>query len=87
MLFTCTAPGGSIQWDVPSVINGEGFVNSQTPPLSMPIGGVDATVVLHKTMPLFITTLRIRNVPDITVQCSITQSREDKKTKNQAVFI
>ena len=70
LVFTCSAPGTAIQWDAPPVFNGEGFLDIQTVPRSRNISGVNGTVYLQQGMPTFVTTLRIRNVRDITVQCS-----------------
>ncbi len=69
LVFTCTGSGTGIQWNVPSVFTTQGFVEQNMPPVTTPVAGVNANISLLQTMP-FITTLTIRDVPDITVQCS-----------------
>ncbi len=69
LVFTCNGSGTLIQWAVPSLFTAQGFLDSNTAPLTRQIGGVDATINLEQTAPSLVTNLTIRNVPDITVEC------------------
>ncbi len=84
LVFNCTGPGTAMRWEVPSVFNIRGFIDFQTPPLSTPIEGVNATLYLDQSTPSFITSLKIQNVPNITVRCSTDLPAHDSKSLNSS---